>query len=289
MTNHARDVERYYDFIYLWTQLTNRFRAFRAVQPYVIHRALIDEATGEFRTSTIHDIITDAIRGQGDIDALDAGCGYGGTMMELHKSLGGRWRGITINRHQVRIARRNAKLTGLEGALTFELSSYDDPLPQTFNVIYGIESLIHSTDPGHTIANLADALQPGGLLIVIDDMPIEAVPPAYAPDLEAFKAGWRCPIAPSARGWVGHLTRAHLTIVSNRDHTPLMRPRSEPEILEALAELDRGRRWRDRIGLRLVAEAQHGGLMLERLTRERIVEHRMIVARKPDATRFVVP
>lgn len=280
MTKRAHDVERYYDFIYAWTQLTNRFRAFREVAPYAIHRGLVDERTGEWRTETIHDLIADAARDLGAIDALDAGCGYGGSMMGLHKALGGRWHGITINRHQIRIARRNARAMGLDGALTFDLTSYDAPLPRTFNLIYGIESLIHSVDPARTIANLASALRPGGRLIVVDDMPIDAVPERYAADLDTFKSGWRCPVAPTARGWIGHCEAAGLAIRSNKDLTPQMRPRSEPEVLEGLADIGRKRRWRDRIGLRMVTEAQVGGLMLERLTRERIVEHRMIVAER---------
>lgn len=40
------------------------------------------------------------------------------------------------------------------------------------------------------------------------------------------------------------------------------------------------RRWRDRCGLRMVADAQAGGLLLERLARERVVRYVMIVARK---------
>ena len=40
------------------------------------------------------------------------------------------------------------------------------------------------------------------------------------------------------------------------------------------------RRWRDRCGLRMVADAQVGGLLLERLARVGVVRYIMIVARK---------
>lgn len=281
MTKPSHDVERYYDFIYYWAQITNRFRAFRDAAPYAIHRGLVDEHTGEWRTETIHDLIAEAVRDLGPIDALDAGCGYGGSMMGLHEALGGRWHGITINRHQIRIARRNARSMGCDDALTFELASYDDPLPRPFNLIYGIESLIHSADPARTISNLAAGLMPRGRLIIVDDMPIEDVPARYTADLERFKSGWRCPVAPTARQWIGHCEASGLSIRSNKDLTPQMRPRSEPEVLEALAGIERKRRWRRRFGLSMVTDAELGGLMLERLTRERIVEHRMIVAERP--------
>jgi hypothetical protein len=59
-----------------------------------------------------------------------------------------------------------------------------------------------------------------------------------------------------------------------------MSPRSEAEVSAELAAVARRRRWRDRIGLRLVSDAQVGGLLLERLTREGASRYTMIVARK---------
>lgn len=65
-----------------------------------------------------------------------------------------------------------------------------------------------------------------------------------------------------------------------RDLSALTRPRSEPEVSQAIGEVRARRRWRDLIGLRRVGEAEIGGLLLERLGRERAVRYTMIVARK---------
>ena len=62
------------------------------------------------------------------------------------------------------------------GDVSFRLGSYDEPLPRSYNLILGIESLIHSADPRRTIANLAQALRPGGTFIIVDDMPVEERP-----------------------------------------------------------------------------------------------------------------
>ena len=59
-----------------------------------------------------------------------------------------------------------------------------------------------------------------------------------------------------------------------------MRPRSEREVSQAIGEVHRRRRWRDLLGLRRIGEAEIGGLLLERLGRERVVRYMMIRARK---------
>jgi len=276
----ARTVERYYDFIYFWSQATTRWSAFRNPGSHTIHRGLADPDTGEYGTHTIHDLMARELRPLGPITALDAGCGYGGSLIALHERLGGTWHGVTITRKQVEVARRNITALGLGGSLAVELASYDDPQPQRFDVVYGIESLIHSPDPARSIANLARALRPGGLFMIVDDMPAEPFPEAYAADLEGFKRGWKCPVAPSAEGWTAHLAAAGCTLVSARDLTPLTRPRPEPEIVTALAEVARKRWWRAAIGLSLVSDAQAGGLHLERLLAANAIRYTMLIARK---------
>lgn len=274
------NVERYYDFIYLWTQLTNRFRAFDKPAPHTIHRGLVDPVTGNFETEVVHRQIAAVVRDLVPIQGLDAGCGYGGTAMELAKALGGHWHGVTINKHQHRLAVRNAKALGLDGSVSFALASYDAPLPRTYNVIYGIESLIHSPDPARTIANLTSALAPGGRFILVDDVPHPNADPKWRADLEAFKRCWHCPVMPTAAAWAALLQNGGCEVLEMRDLTDWMGPRSEPEVVEGLAEAHKRRRWMTPLGMRLVTDAQIGGLHLERLTRERVVRYVMIVAQK---------
>jgi SAM-dependent methyltransferase len=276
----TRDVSRYYDFLYLWSQLTTRFRAFETVGPHMIHRQLTDPDTGECSGHVVHRLIARAVTDLGRIDALDAGCGYGGTCLDLHRMLGGRWLGITINKRQLRLALRNAGAMGVGDAVSFALASYDAPLPCRFNLVVGIESLIHSPTPAATVANLAAALQPGGAFIIVDDMLAEPVAPRHAADIAGFKRMWRCPAMPSDKAWTQHLAAAGCTVEAVSDLTPRVSPRSEAEVAAELAAVARRRRWRDRLGLRLVSDAQAGGLMLERLTRHGASRYTMIVARK---------
>jgi SAM-dependent methyltransferase len=277
----AGDVGRYYDFLYLWSQLTTRFRAFDAVGPYMIHRLLRDQATGEYSDRVVHRLVAQAVAGIGPLDALDAGCGYGGTCLDLHRMLGGCWLGITVNERQCRIAARNAEAMGVAEAVSFAWVSYDAPLSCRFNLVLGIESLIHSPAPAATVVNLTQALLPGGRFVIIDDMLAEPVAPRHAEDIAGFKRYWRCPAMPTDKEWTQHLEAAgcvveHVTDLSGRT----LLPRTEAEVGSELAAVARRRCWRDPIGLRLVSDAQAGGLLLERLSLQGAARYTMIVARK---------
>jgi len=274
------DVSRYYDLLHLWTRLNKGFRAFSGIEARAIHRWLDHPDSGDFSPATIHAIMLAGGLADTPIAALDAGCGYGGTMFALQAALGGCWHGITISPRQCAVGAKAARQKGLADAVTFACGSYDEPQTPGYNLIYGIESLVHSIDPARTVANLAGALRPGGTFIVVDDMPVDPVPAEFAGDLAGFKAAWRCPVMPSATQWSAHLAAAQCDVVDTRDLSGLMRPRSEREVSQAIGEVRRRRRWRDLLGLRRIGEAEIGGLLLERLGRERVVRYMMIRARK---------
>lgn len=275
------DVSRYYDTLHFWTQFNKGFRRFSGTEIQAIHRWLDDPVTGEFSPATIHKLILSCdLPADGNVEALDAGCGYGGTMFALHASLGGCWRGVTVSRRQYAVGRRLARERGLADAVAFAHQSFDAPQPGTYNFIIAIESLIHSTNPACTIGNLTRALRPGGIIVIVDDMPADEVPEAIVQDLAAFKTLWRCPVMASARQFASLLDAAGCDVTETRDLSALMRPRSEPEISQALEEVLGRHRWRNWFGLRHVGEAEIGGLLLERLGRERAVRYTMMVARK---------
>lgn len=275
------DVPQYYDLLHLWTKFNSGFRVYSGVEAHAIHRWLRDPETGEFSPATIHGLMLSSGIGGGDpVDALDAGCGYGGTIFALQAALGGRWHGVTVSARQCAVGRKVAHDRGVADTVTFARRSYDAPPVRSYNLICAIESLIHSVDPGRTAGILASALRPGGTFVIVDDMPVDDVSPAFADDLADFKTLWRCPVMPSARQWSAHLHAAGCDVIDMRDLSSLMRPRSEPEISQAIAEVRARRRWRDLLGLRRIGEAEIGGLLLERLGRERAVRYMMLIARK---------
>ncbi len=274
------NIRRYYFNLYLWTQLNQQFRAFSGVEAHTIHRSLNDPVSGEFSPKTIHRMIGEQIAEIDELSALDAGCGYGGTCLDLHARFGGRWRGITISGRQQKVAAKNAAAMGVDNTVMFERASYDDPVEGSFNLVVSIESLIHAQDPARAVANLAASLRPGGLFIIVDDMPVMNVPNAFADDLEAFKRGWHCPEMPSAEKWSHYLNDAGCAVESVRDLSSLMRPRSQADLDAAAADISAKSWWRPWFGLGSVTGAELGGLLLEKLGREGAVRYQMIVARK---------
>jgi cyclopropane fatty-acyl-phospholipid synthase-like methyltransferase len=212
--------------------------------------------------------------------ALDAGCGYGATMLDLAPSRGGRWTGLTLSPIQAERGMAQVTARDLVGRVRIEVGSYDEPPPGRYDLIYGIESLIHSADPAHTIRNLASALDPGGYLVIVDDMPVESMPAEAAARLARFKKFWRCPVAPTRAGWVGHLEAAGLTLVAERDLNPLLRVRSMAQAAPRLAELKRKSFLPRLIGGGVRCEAEIGGILLETLQTDGFVHYRILVAQR---------
>ncbi len=279
----ARRVERYYRGLDRLAFYAERRAEGEVAHP--VHRALRDP-TGLAGPSprVVHDLLVAAVEPPArPIRVLDAGCGYGATMTDLAPRLGGSWVGLTLSRPQAERGRRGVALAGLEGRVRIVVGSYDGPLPPPgrFDLIYGIESLIHSADPPATVARLAAALEPGGCLAVVDDMPEPGMPEAARPRFDLFRRFWRAPVAPTAEGWRAALRGAGLEIAAERDLTPLLLARPAAETAARLAALQRAWRLKRLFGLGLRAEAEMGGILLESLQTEGWVTYRMIVARKP--------
>lgn len=276
----ASDLADYYDELCRWTAIDRDFQVYSGLGAHTIHRFLIDEATAEFSPATIYKFIDPHVAAIGSPRGLDAGCGYGGTIFHCIEAHGGLWEGITISQEQVGYARSIATARGVDGMASFHLSSYDATLPGRYNVIIAIESLIHSSSPAATIANLVAALDPRGRLIVVDDMPLNPVPKDERDLFNDFKASWRCPVAPSADEWMALAELCQLKCISNIDLSHLMRPRTEPELDAALADLRSQRPDKIKRGFGRLSDAEIGGLHLERLLRRRTIRYVMLVFEK---------
>ncbi len=278
----VQDVALYYDELHRWTQRDRDFRAFSGYENDTIHRFLNDPDTGTFSPDTIYRFIDPHIapRAGAALRGLDAGCGYGGSCFHYLRVHGGQWTGVTISREQWTFATGIAQARGLGDAVTFHLQSYDAPLPGRYSVAITIESLIHSADPMRSVANLAASLEPGGRLIIVDDMPVDAISEADAAYLAEFKRAWRCPVAPSMTGWIAAAEAAKLRLIARDDLSDLMRPRPEADLDAAFADLTSRRDGKAAAGFARLSEAEIGGLHLERLHRRGAIRYGMLVFEK---------
>ncbi len=275
----ARRVARYYR----WLDGLSFFRERRAEgeAAHPVHRALADPDGGPPSPLVVHRLMLEGMDLPPGFRALDAGCGYGATMLDLAPKLGGHWLGLTLSPEQQARGMAAVRAAGLEGQVEIRVASYDAPPPGRFHLIYGIESLIHSADPAATIRNLAGALEPGGWLVVVDDMPKPEMPAAARRRLEGFRRFWRCPVAPTRAGWRAALETAGLEVRQERDLTPLLRVRTMAQAAPRLRAIEWQRRLLGPLAVRL--EAEIGGIYLETLQTEGFVDYRIMAARKPVA------
>jgi SAM-dependent methyltransferase len=276
---HAREVAKYYRWLdRLEWMRQMRGRTGNAAQP--VHRALRDPEGGPASPLVLHRLMLHGLALPPAPRVLDAGCGYGASMLDMAPGLGGDWLGISLSEVQVRRGMEEVAARGLAGQVRLAVASYDAPLTGEFDWIFGIESLIHSPDPVATIHNLARSLAPGGVLMVVDDMPEEDLSPQQSADVALFKRCWRCPVAPSRAGWLRAFAAAGLVLSHEADFTALTIPRPSAELAPMMAARARQARWKRLLGLGYRSEADLGGMMLETLLSTGVIRYRMLVARR---------
>ena len=277
-----RRVQRYYRWLDRWVRWNRTVSPWSGFDSFTVHRLLNDPVSGENGPLVLHRLMLEGLHLPPAPRVLDAGCGYGGTAFDLLPRIGGQWLGITISPIQLQRARREAAKRGLQDRVRFRQQSYDEPLDGTFDLAIAIESMVHSADPAATVSNIASHLAPGGYFVLVDDMPVERVPPSLASDVAEAKRMWRCPVMPTELGWRADFAAAGLSIAGSRDLSDLVYHRPLEE-MTALIERDRGRSRRlGWLGLGVIPEANVGGLLLERLAVQGAMQYRLLVGQKSD-------
>ncbi len=273
-------VQRYYRWLDRWVRWSRAVRPWSGFDSLTVHRLLTDPVTGENGPLVLHRLMLDDLPLPPSPRVLDAGCGYGGTAFDLQPKIGGQWLGITISPIQLRRARTEAARRGLHVQIRFERRSYDASLGGPFDLVIAIESMVHSADPAATVANLAAHLATGGYFVLVDDMPTENASDELHADVAEAKRMWRCPVMPTERGWRAAFAGASLDVVRSEDFSALVYHRPIEE-MTALIERDRRRARRlGPLGLGVIAEANVGGLLLERLALQGAMQYRVLAGRK---------
>lgn len=277
------DLARYYDWLLRYERAAAWLGRGSGQRTFTLHRLLVPDRPGVSPADVVHQRIVEALGPARPTRAIDAGCGVGGTIFYLYAHLGGEYDGVTVSATQRARAQREAPSRGLDGRCRFHVRSYDEDLsdlaPGGADLITAIESLAHSSDPARTVRNLAKALAPGGRLVIVDDMPSEALPREDA-DFAGFREGWRCPVVVRGRDLYRMIADAGLTLERDEDLTPLVAQR-DPRRLDRLMRLNRRLRavlrWRSAA---TVLDSLWGGLLLERLYQRGAMSYRFLLAQR---------
>jgi tocopherol O-methyltransferase len=101
-------------------------------------------------------------------NVLDIGCGVGGSALWLADQFGCQVTGMTISPVQAGMAARKAKARGFSETVRFEVNDANQwkPEPESFDVVWIMESSEHFPDKKHFFERCAIALKPGGTLAV---------------------------------------------------------------------------------------------------------------------------
>lgn len=271
-------VGTYYDRLGRWTQVSRLFGYGGGRDTFTVHRALADPSQGGAPTFTrLHDLLLEHIPAGAPLRMLDAGCGLGGTMMAIAAARDATCVGVTLSAAQAQAANAEAERRQQADRVQAVVCSYDSPPAGPYDVVVAIESLAHSPEPARSVAALAQALAPGGVLLVVDDMPEPAA--QGTADLRTFKDGWQCPVLWSLADYRSACDRHGLTCAVV-DLTPQARPRPLRTIA-LLMWLNWAVSWVPSEGVRHMLASYRGGLALERLTRRGLIRYQLLVARKP--------
>ena len=276
----STEIATYYERLGRWNRVGQAMGYGGGSASLTVHRALADpRANGRATFTRLHDLVVEHLPPMREPRVLDAGCGLGGTMLALASALHATCTGLTLSSFQAAKANAAAAGLGLERQVNAVVQSYDAPPDGPFDLVVAIESLAHSADPARSVASLAGVLSPGGYLVIVDDMPVNAA--HSSADLTTLKAGWQCPVLWSLDEYRRALSSTGLELVHEIDLTESVRVRSQLRI-GLLTALNRAAHVIPLAALRQVMDSHLGGLALERLTRTQLVRYRLLVARRPE-------
>jgi SAM-dependent methyltransferase len=279
------EIPAYYDWLSRYVQLANWLDYRDRFAAFTMHKRLsVPPGTeaGRKRTAGLEHVnnrLLEATNLAPNPRVLDAGCGFGGTTFLWHSRIGGSYDGLTLSRVQLRIAQREARRRGIEGACRFHLRSYDTPLTETYDVVVAIESLIHSRDLNTTIPNLAKSLRPGGLMLMLDDMAQVDIDSEAPDEARLLRIHWGCARYSMEADYRKALKIARLSVIHEDDFSSQVQPRSSETLDKLEAIYNRLYKAIPLTSARTVLSAYIGGLALERLYLKKNVRYRLIVAR----------
>lgn len=195
-----------------------------------MHFGYYDRSVKNHRASLLkmNEVLADyASVSRGD-RVLDAGCGYGGSAIWLAKHKECQVVGITLVEEQVKTASEFASKHGVGERVSFAQMDYTaTTFPgASFDVVWALESLVHSDNKAAFFREAYRVLRPGGRL-VIADYTLRETPPLSMEEktsLTPWLEGWAMADLLAASAYTSALQTSGFVHVKSRDITEYIRP-----------------------------------------------------------------
>lgn len=137
-----------------------------------IHYGYWDEKVKSFPQSLLrmNEVMMEAAAIKKGDHVLDMGCGVGGSSIFLARQMGCKVTGITLSERQVQQAEQIAKEKGVNDLVDFRVMNYSntDFTDNSFDVVWGCESVCYADNKEQFIKEAYRLLKPGGYLVVAD-------------------------------------------------------------------------------------------------------------------------
>jgi SAM-dependent methyltransferase len=275
-------VARYYD------ASTSRFLAVGGSgATLAIHRPLWADGVRSTQDAAMHInkvLCAEALRllGLAPRRVRDLGCGVGGSVFALaHAWPETEFDGITISRKQTARAATEARAQGLDVRCRFHSADFADTIDAPHaQLAIAIESHVHAPTAEAFLNAAARHLQPGGVLLIVDDMlarPEARLARRDRARIARFRAGWRLGHVPDVDGLIAAADSAGFDHEGTTDFTALIRLNRLRDIVLRVAGPVA-----DRLGLAPIPFFANviGGNALTESYRRGIMRYTMVALRK---------
>jgi cyclopropane fatty-acyl-phospholipid synthase-like methyltransferase len=267
----------YHDYLFAWCNKEN----------LALHYGYWDKQTKSHHQALINknQILYDLAKISPSDHVLDAGCGIGGSSIWMAKQHGNQMTAITISKQQTEHAALHAKCQGVVDKTDFQVSDFcATPFEdESFDVIWGLESVCHALNKGDFLKEAFRLLRPGGKIVVCDGfITRREFSDDEWQDIVICLNGWAVPNLCARNEFTELLQQNHFTNINYRDITAETLPSADYmyKVAKRLKPVQMLTQW---LGLRSKAQTANFkvGIAQHRLFTDQLVEYGIFTATKP--------